>query len=175
MLTQLPKTIDPLRLAKQAETLTGRYEIHQLPRLHDRLCELRGHAEFNWSFSLNEEQQILIQGWIRALLPMICERCLQPVDYVLTASTALMVLRPGQSEDQVPDEFEALLLTQMPVSLLSLVEDELVLALPIIPKHDQCPNNLNVIADETVHVDPADEPVAIKPNPFAVLATLKKH
>lgn len=170
MLTELPEQIDPLRLAKNDAKLKGCYDISRLTRLHDRLCEIRGQVEFNWFFHINDQHRAVIQGHIQASLPMICQRCLKPVDYPVHTETALMVLREGESEDIVPDGFEPLILEQMPVSLLSLVEDELILALPIIAKHEQCPVNEHVLAEED---SPAPEEK--RPNPFAVLATLKKH
>ena len=52
---------------------------------------------------------------------------------------------------------------------LSLVEDELILALPLVPRHEVCPQALPVDA-----VDEAFEAASQRPNPFAALAALKK-
>ena len=52
---------------------------------------------------------------------------------------------------------------------LSLVEDELILALPLVPRHDNCPQSLPDSA-----VDAAFEQASERPNPFAALAALKK-
>lgn len=170
MLTELPEQIDPLRLAKNEVKLTGCYDISRLIRLQDRLCEVRGQVEFSWLFRFNEDRRAVIQGHIQAILPMICQRCLKPMEYAVQAETALAVLRVGESEDLIPEGFEPLILEQMPVSLLSLVEDELILALPIIAKHEHCPANEYVLADEDTLA-----PEEKRPNPFAVLAALKKH
>lgn len=171
MLTELPEQIDPLKLAKKGETLTGCYDIAHLLRVHDRLSVRQGQVAFTWHFRLNTAYRAVIQGQLHSTLSMICQRCLQPMHYTVHSETALMVLRPGESEELLPVGFEPLILEQMPVSLLSLVEDELILALPIIAKHETCPANEYHLADDT-------EPVAEtepRPNPFAVLATLKKH
>jgi uncharacterized protein len=49
-----------------------------------------------------------------------------------------------------------------------LVEDEMLLALPLVPRHDRCPQPLPMSAEVS-----ADEAVSDRPNPFAVLQSLK--
>ena len=53
--------------------------------------------------------------------------------------------------------------------LLELLEDELLMALPVVPKHDVCPQSVKLQAVDADFVEPEDR----KPNPFAVLQQLR--
>jgi uncharacterized protein len=54
---------------------------------------------------------------------------------------------------------------------LELVEDELLLALPLVPRHEECPQPLPLPAED---LDDEADAAPAKPNPFAALAQLKK-
>ena len=59
------------------------------------------------------------------------------------------------------------------VDLLELVEDELILALPIVPRHETCPEPLVVSKEASAHIK--EEGPGERDHPFAVLAQLKKR
>ena len=93
-------------------------------------------------------------------LPWECQRCPQPVFIPVTVVLA------------ISRQFD----------LLALIEDELIMAQPIVPRHDECPTDVQslmqsglVAPDGTpVAETPDEESVTDKPHPFAVLASLKK-
>ena len=113
-------------------------------------------------------QQLWLQVQIQTQVPLLCQRCLQPyaqpvaVDrwfrFVLDEAQAL------QEDDDVPED---LLVWTPKLNLLELIEDEVLLDLPLIPKHEDC---AHVWQPEP---DPLIEAVAERPHPFAVLAQLK--
>jgi len=138
MLKDLPRFIDPLHLAKQGCTLQGRVALSQMPRLHDKLCQVQGDVLIDWQFANDGQQRPTIVGSLQTQLKMLCQRCLQPMDWPIDAKVALMVIPNEQAEEELPEDFEALTLTSIPISLLSLIEDELILALPIVVKHPAC-------------------------------------
>jgi len=102
-------------------------------------------------------------------LPMQCQRCLTPVvtpvvaersfRFVADEATAL-ALDDGSEED--------LLVISRDFDALALVEDELILSLPLVPLHERCPETVPMSS-----VDPDFEVAAQRPNPFGVLAGLK--
>jgi uncharacterized protein len=100
-------------------------------------------------------------GRLEASLRTTCQRCLQPLDLVLKAEPRLVLVRPGGRE--APPEADVLVV-EAPLSLIQLVEDELILALPMYPVHaeGQCPG-----------VAAASRPSG-KENPFSVLKGLRK-
>jgi uncharacterized protein len=104
-------------------------------------------------------------------LPQTCQRCLGPVDVPVTferefrfvASEEVAAVEDEESEEDV-------LVLSRDFNLLELIEDELLMALPVVPKHEVCPGAVKLqVADPEF-----EEEAAEKPNPFAVLEQLKK-
>ena len=167
MLTGLPEFVAPIQLAKQHQILKGNIPLEKMTRIHSSLNEVKGEVHFDWQFSMDDEQHPIVNGTLQTKLPMICQRCLQPMLYSLDVEIALLIT--FAEEEDVPLGYEMLILTNhQPISLIQLVEDELVLALPIVPKHDTCPYNEYALDDTT----PVEKE---KYNPFHVLNQLKKQ
>ncbi|MBY4599240.1 YceD family protein [Ottowia caeni] len=106
----------------------------------------------------------------QAELPLTCQLCMGPVPvpvevdrrFIFVADEEAAAALDDQSEDDV-------LVISAEFNLRELIEDELLMALPLVPRHEQCPEA------PTLSVQDADfEAVQQdKPNPFAVLASLK--
>jgi len=102
-------------------------------------------------------------------LPQICQRCLEPVDVAVQLEREFrFVESEAVAETQDDDCEEDLLVTSREFDLAALIEDEVLLAMPLVPRHDTCPVNVKMVA-----ADPDFDALAEKPNPFAVLAQLK--
>ena len=115
-------------------------------------------------------QQLWLHVQVNTQVPLSCQRCLQPYNqpvavdrwfrFVLDEAQAL------QEDDDVPED---LLAWTPKFNLLELIEDEVLLDLPLIPKHENCAHTWQP------EPDPLLETVAERPNPFAVLAQLKAN
>jgi uncharacterized protein len=169
MLKDLPAFIDLKHLALQDYHLKGQVALAQMSRLRDNLCETQGEVHVDWTFTIDKQQRPTITGYLQAQLPMQCQRCLQPMQWPIDTQVALVVLAHGQSEDDLPVGYEALNLTSVPVSLITLVEDELILALPIVAMHTTCPFNEYQVTDSL------EKEFTNQHNPFHILAKLKKQ
>jgi uncharacterized protein len=116
-------------------------------------------------------EQIWLALTAEVALPQTCQRCLGPVDvpvsfereFRFVASEAVAAVEDEESEEDV-------LVLSRDFNLLELVEDELLMALPVVPKHDVCPDVVKLQVADPDFVEEAAE----KPNPFAVLEQLKK-
>ena len=167
MLEELPRFIDPKQLALQNAYLTGEVALAQLKRLHDSLCEIQGMVKIEWIFALDNKQRPTIQGSIQAQLPMLCQRCLQPLQWTIDTQIALVVFNsePHPNEELLI-EYEIITLNHDRLSLLSLIEDEIILALPIVAKHDVCIANEYQLSAEKMANNASS-------NPFQLLLKLK--
>lgn len=115
--------------------------------------------------------QMWLHLQVQAQLPMICQRCLTAVDipvdidghyrFVADEATAL-------AEDEVSEEDVLVLSKQFDVH--ALIEDELLMALPIVPKHGVCPLPVKLASTD----DDFKAALTQKPNAFAALGSLKK-
>ncbi len=97
-----------------------------------------------------------------------CQRCLRLVDVELKVSRSFLFVSGEDAAARLDTDSEddVLALTRA-LDLRELIEDELLLALPIVPRHEVCPTPLRAPV--------GDEVADTKPNPFAVLMALKNH
>ena len=117
---------------------------------------LRGGQHETW-LHLGAQTEIALQ----------CQRCLAPVEAVLAIERKFLFVQGEDAAAQIDaDRDDDVLAMTRALDLRELVEDELLLALPLVPLHEACPAPLSVATDEGA----AHE----RPNPFAALAALKR-
>ncbi len=102
-------------------------------------------------------------------LPMQCQRCLNPVLESVQADRSFLFVADEVAAQALDDEVEEdVLVISRDFDAMALVEDELILSLPLVPLHQVCPEALPMSV-----ADPAFEAASERPNPFGVLASLK--
>lgn len=117
------------------------------------------------------------QPWLHleaeGALSVVCQRCLGPVEVPLVVDRWYRFVADeaaAEAEDEASEE-DVLALEPRP-DLEALLEDELLMALPLVPMHEVCPEPVVMsVADEAVSQGQDEEP---RKNPFAELARLKK-
>ncbi len=114
-----------------------------------------------------EQNWPLAEVRITGTVTMICQRCLNPMRQTIEATTRVVLLASEAEADRAPDDLEAFLAADGCVSAAELVAEELLLALPLAPRHEgtaQC------------HAASDDEPsdIADTRHPFADLRALMK-
>lgn len=140
MSTQLPGRIDPLRWVEKGKgtELSGTLPLSDLSRLRDSLTDLYGEVRFQLCF--NRIGRVpAITGCVEARLPLTCQICLGPMECVVRQEIRLGIVSTLAEVDLLPDSFEPLLLEQSSIDPKEILEDELLLALPIVPQHGVCP------------------------------------
>lgn len=166
----LPKTMDPLRWAEGQRRVMGYLPVADLPRLAALLYHAQGDIAVDLQFEVNEQGWPLIVGQLRVTLSLTCQRCLEEWSIPLEVRVALALMSPSQmaEEERLPPGFEPLEVQSTPMPLADLIEDEVILALPLVPNHPlaECP------AGKYVAQPQKEAPVA---HAFAALATLKKN
>jgi len=110
--------------------------------------------------------------WLRAeaTFPMICQRCLHGVDVPLSVAREFRFVADEATAEVLDDhcEEDVLVLSQA-FDVYGLIEDELLMALPLAPRHGVCPIDVPMAAGE----EEVEQVTATSPNPFAVLAGLR--
>jgi uncharacterized protein len=102
-------------------------------------------------------------------LPLQCQRCLTPVLETVQAERSFRFVADEATAAALDDEAEEdILVISRDFDALDLVEDELILSLPLVPMHEVCPQAVPMSA-----VDPDFAAATERPNPFGVLADLK--
>lgn len=162
MLDSLPATFDPIQLADEGVRLVGTLPLRGMKRLSG-LCvndQTEAYIDFQFQRSLQGEREM--HGTVTATVELECQRCLQSVQLKLEAQPLFLFVRPGQMGEGVTDEADIIEVGK-PLVLNEFVEDELLLAMPMVPLHP-----------ETECQPAAGAPGEGKPNPFAALSQLKK-
>jgi len=165
--------IDSLEFAAKGDCIRGRLAVARLPRLADVLanrdgwldCELSGWQEKGRAGATADKFGLRLR--VSGRLGMGCQRCLAEVGVDCHIDSRLLLVPPGAEwpEDELEaDDYDAIP-AERELSVLSLVEEEVLLALPAVPRHEKC----------GLPGDPGPQEEESRPSPFAVLAGLKKH
>ncbi|RZA11232.1 MAG: DUF177 domain-containing protein [Proteobacteria bacterium] len=183
-----PRSFDPLKLdvevlAREAAALDGEWPAATLPRLADTAAPESDVAQWppvRWTVRGENrtlkggEAQVWMELSATAQVAQTCQRCLQPVREDLAISHWFHFARDEKTAaelDMESDDDVDVLALPRHLNLRELVEDELLLELPVVPRHDVCPEPLpHSNSDEDDPASKDDE----RPNPFAALAALKK-
>ena len=162
----LPSTIRPLKLARQQGKLKGYLPLQQLPALVADCVDDQGRVEADLQLDMQRRWPVMT-GKARATLKMTCQRCLEPVEIAISTDIALGFVQSEEALAELPEHLEPFLLEEEEVPLADLLEQEMILALPIVAYHAECEPASYQQADEGA--ESGDE----KPNPFKVLEQLK--
>lgn len=172
----LPGTLDVRKAASRGVTVEGRLDLQQLPRFRALLASDEGLVEASVSASRDEEGRHVLHVLTEAKVSVTCQRCLRPLPIVMRGDSHLAVVWTDDQARHLPADLEPLVQGDEECDLRELVTEELILALPAFSYHEQ--EDCNTLLAE--HAAPADsvqdaEAAAEKrPNPFDILAQLKR-
>jgi uncharacterized protein len=167
---RLPHQIDPFRLAEAGARLSGNLPLRQFQRLRQILADDSGEIAVQLDFEVDDLGVPIVLGTVSASLTLVCQRCLESFAYPVDAKIALAWLKSEQEADKLPLRYEPYVVEQTPLLLNDVIEDELLLALPQIPMHEEadCPASKLLRQQKDLTEEPEQ-----KANPFSVLAKLK--
>jgi uncharacterized protein len=176
MLSLLPDYADPERLCGLGKVYQGRLALSDLPRLSAVLAEPTGEASFSLVFGMDVEKRSIISVSVQAGLVVQCQRCLDTMVQPVESHTKLAVVRGPDEAGRLPAELDPLIVDGDPVNLRSLVEDELLLAVPNAPMHREADCAVSLESVNTVVRDamPSSADEGPQASPFAALAGLKR-
>ena len=146
--------------------LEGELPLAAMPRLSSLLNDAEGSARYRIEFGRDALDVPFAKLWVEAGLPLVCQRSLQGFVEPVVIEQDLGLIRDEAGEAALPPGYEALLVPEDGrIIPAELVEDELILAVPVIP-----------VAPDTEAVErdwPVGEEEAVATNPFAALSALK--
>jgi uncharacterized protein len=131
------------------------------------LASSEGAAAFVLRFGRDEQHRPVIVGSVEANLSLICQRCLQPMDLPVRAEIGLGAVRGLEEAAALPESLDPLLVDDDSVRLRDIVEDELIMAVPAIARHEEDECQLALKSEEEDRTEDSRAE-----NPFAVLASL---
>jgi len=161
--SMLPRWVVARKLAARGQVLNGSVATGELCRLTAAVSATDAAVEVELEFVPGDEVAE-IHGHVRVGVTLICERCLEPVEIGLEAAPALGLVRSDQDAAQLPGRLEPCFVPAEELDLFDLVEEELLLALPIVARHQEACGrfgSLDPVTPETAE------------SPFRVLERLK--
>ena len=187
MLNQLPEFVDPIRLAEMGQVLKGQVAVADMPRLAAALGIpglpgqiaqplTQGEVDADLVFGVDGQGIRYVRGRLRAELNVMCQRCLQPMILPLQVNISLGMAQTLDAAERLPDGYEPLMVPLVNVQpqphlLAAIIEDELLLALPVAPMHAvQCLPRKDALVEVVAEALPSEG----KKRPFAELAQLQK-
>lgn len=172
MSVTLPESVDAWRMVSARRSFKGTLPIASLRRLCEVLASADGEAGFELDFGRDELGTSYVDVRASAPLTLICQRTLEPFVLPVTVQTRLGLISQEREEAGLPPEYEPLLVAEDGrLRPADVIEDELLLALPLVPVNPE-----SSLPDEVTGSGPDGEPAGEErsENPFAVLRELKK-
>ena len=177
----LPAELDIFEFVRRQQFIRGRFSVHHLTRLLDGLPEQpvasqpdaeheAGIVSFEAQGLGEVEGKAMLELSVHATLMLECQRCLGPMRYLVDGKTLFEIVRSeselGSDDEMDEDDEPERVVGSRRFDLAALIEDELILGVPYIPRHEVCPGQSEKPA--------AADPEAVeRPSPFAVLGKLK--
>lgn len=166
----VPETLDAWRQVTARRGYEGRVALGRLPRLADLLASTDGEAAFSVDFDRDSFGIAYVDLVVTAELPLLCQRTLEPFPMAVRVEQRVGLIRDESEEPALPPGYEPLLVDPSgELRPLDLVEDELILAIPVVPVK---PGTDAVEQEWAGGAAVASEE---RPNPFASLASLRKR
>lgn len=162
----LPELVDPWRMVSARRTFAGRLPLAAMKRLASGLADGTGEVEYELDFDKDEAGVSGVRVRAKTALPLICQRTLERFEQPVEIDAKLGFIVDEEDEAALPAGYEPLLLDAAGLHPRDMIEDELILALPVFPVK---PGTQEMQREwkEAGEVEPA------KPNPFAVLKNVK--
>src|SRR5690606_14388058 len=160
--------VDTYELTRAGQEIRGQAPIDQFERLIEDLPE---QADTTVSWSIKGEMDAFGQRFLHVHViaaPLLeCQRCMKPLEWAVDSQNRLQVVNSeaaldvDDGTDVDPDDAIERILGSQRLDVLALVEDEIILSLPYVPKHDVC----SLLSESLAEEPDADE---VRPSPFAV-------
>jgi uncharacterized protein len=170
MQNYFPKIVDPWELTVARGYLQGEIPLQVMPRLRSLLNASHGKVVVSLQAGIDEQNIHFFIGYLQTSVEMVCQRCMNPLRLPMRVNFRLGLVHAEAQVGDLPEGYESLLVPQDGLLAMSeWVEDELILALPLVPRHDdmhECEALGLVFPGKTLRS------LEGKTNPFVSLSTL---
>jgi uncharacterized protein len=173
MFLPFPESVDAWRSAAAKRRFEGVLPLSLFTRLVSSLADTEGEVSFVLEFGSGSVEGVFVRVEAKTSLPLVCQRSLKRFLFEVAINQSLGILIKEEDEAALPEGYEGLLASDGQVRLLEIIEDELIMALPIIAVDPQSEvvfgvgDRVNAKSSSQVLLDQSSS------NPFSVLKQLK--
>ena len=177
MVKVLPHRFNPDLLARDGTRFELVLPQSQMTRLADILTSSTNEVTFSALFSRRKDH-IVISGRLKTVFSMICQRCLESMNVSIDEPYELVFVEDQNEAEALPKQLDPVILDEHGhIHVVDLFEDEVILHVPDIPKHEDasaCQVAKTEFGELPAGVEPKDVEEG-KPNPFDALKDLRLH
>ena len=154
-----------LKLAKKNFSVIDELNIVDLPRINEIASNNSDKIKVNYSFYLENNTTPCLDGEVSLIIYLTCQRCLEVLPLSLDLDFSLAFVMNENQAEELSEHLEIYLFEDEEQSLIDLISDEILLSIPMVPKHDiDCLSSFR----ENNNYEQGKE------NPFAVLKNINK-
>lgn len=162
----VPRLIEPRKFAQHGLQVAGEIPVESLLRLSEMAMSVQSVA-VNLQFSVAETKHRVVTGQYAGCVTMQCQRCLESVELKLEGDVSLAIVWSEDDAKLLPKDYDPWVVAEDQADLYEIIEEELLLALPLVPMHEY-----DCIDRSVLNTEGESTPSEHK-NPFHVLAHLK--
>ena len=185
----VPPIVDVFEFARRGQVIEGVFGVNRLERLLedvpeqpfaelmvlDQAPQTPGVVRYILQGRRSKVGKLQLVAHIQALLVLECQRCLGDLNFAIDRQTVFeLVVRESDLDQGDPEDTELdapeKIMGSANFNLLDLLEDEMILEVPYVPRHETCPESVGGAESDAIV---AHAPEAERPSPFAVLGQLK--
>lgn len=169
---RLPLTLNPLKAAQKRLDYVGIYPAKLVNRLNELVVSVNSDIDTTLSFYLDNQGLVVVKGQSNIDITLVCQRCNQPFISKISVNYCVSPIKHYEQAEVLPESYEPVELNEFSeIDLLSMIEDEIILSLPIVATHalEHCEVSGENLAFGELPPEEDD-----KPNPFSILANLKQ-
>lgn len=168
----LPKQVDAVKLVNVNQRLKAKINTENLTRLKAAVVNSSEFVECEIEFHQDESKHRLMTGSIQTHVSLICQRCLEAVNLPIHSDFQIGLVFNDDQSVQLPRSYEPVELDEEGrINLWDVMEDEVLLALPMLPTHAEGECQLKTFTEPQAEITEFNDE---RENPFAVLAKLKQ-
>lgn len=162
-----PDWLNPFKAAQARREFAGTIRLTELRPVLGLIND-PGEAEigFELGFDLDDQREVRVRVRVCGEVPMTCQRTLRPFQHEVDSESTVAIVDSEAAAERLPEDYEPLVIAEPKLRIADLVAEELLLALPLVPR---APDSEPVGSQEATDARDVDTH-----RPFAVLADLAR-
>lgn len=161
MTSTFPSVVNPWALARNAEVLNGKLDLSQFERVISSQNKQTGEVLATVQISKIDNGKLIVNGQLNYDLLLVCQRCLEEMPAHYDFTFELLIVKYEALLETLAEGDDGIVCEES-LDLIQLLEDEILLKLPMIARHDDCAG----LADEEEQLEQEVQ------TPFAALKDL---
>ena len=169
----LPDYVDVRKVFLENEKVSGFVASEKLVNMRDILVGENARVKAMLNFLKDKTGRRIITGELTATIEVACQRCLEPLELLIEDDICLFLVEDDESAKSLDKNYEGWICSTHKLCLAELIEEQLILALPLVSVHSDSSCSQNALKYSS-RLGDADDPKRAQ-SPFEVLKSLKKQ